>query len=44
MFLFEYDIITSYMEDILALKCTIIIELFYVIISYHIYTSVYYLV
>ena len=42
-FLFEHDIITSYMEDISALKCTAITELFYVIISYHRYTSVYYL-
>ena len=31
-FLFEYDIITSYMEDFSALKCTAITELFYVTI------------
>ena len=43
-FLFEYDIITSYMEDFSAFKCTTIAELFYIIISYHIYTNVYYLV
>ena len=43
-FLFEYDIITSYMEDFSALKCTTITKLFYVIISYHKYTSIYYLV
>ena len=29
------------MEDFSALKCTTIAELFYVIISYHIYTNVY---
>ena len=34
----------SYMEDFSAFKCTTIAELFYVIISYHIYTNVYYLV
>ena len=44
MFLFKYDIITSYKEDFSALKCTAIAELFYVIISYHIYTNIYYLV
>ena len=33
MFLFEYDIVTSYMEEFLALKCTASVELFYVIIS-----------
>ena len=33
-FLFEYDIVTSYMEDFSTLKCTAIAELFYVIISY----------
>ena len=43
-FLFEYDIVTSYMEDFSTLKCTAIAELFYIIINYHIYTSVYYLV
>ena len=43
-FLFKYDIIMSYMEDFSAFKCTTIAELFYVIISYHIYTNVYYLV
>ena len=32
-FLFEYDIVTSYMEDFSALKCTTSAELFYVIIS-----------
>ena len=32
MFLFEYDIITSYMKDFSALKCIAIIELFYVTI------------
>ena len=42
--LFEYDMVTSYMEGFLALKCTTITELFYVIKSYHIYTNVYYLV
>ena len=41
-FLFKYDIITSYMEDFSAFKYTTITELFYVIISYHIYTNVYY--
>ena len=30
------------MKDFSALKCIAIAELFYVIISYHIYTSVYY--
>ena len=44
MFLFEYDMVTSYIEDFLALKCIAITELFYVIVSYHIYTSIYYLV
>ena len=29
------------MEDFSALKCIAIAELFYVIISYHIYTSIY---
>ena len=32
------------MEDFSAFKYTTIAELFYVIISYHIYTNVYYLV
>ena len=31
------------MEDFSAFKYTTITELFYVIISYHIYTNVYYL-
>ena len=43
-FLFEYDLVTSYMEDFSTLKCTAIAELFSIIINYHIYTSVYYLV
>ena len=29
--LFEYDMVTSYMEGFSALKCTTIAELFYVI-------------
>ena len=32
------------MEDFSTLKCTAIAELFSIIINYHIYTSVYYLV
>ena len=32
-FLFEYDIVTSYMEDFSAFKRTASVELFYVIIS-----------
>ena len=32
------------MEDFSTFKCTTIAELFNVIISYHIYTNVYYLV
>ena len=32
------------MEDFLALKYTAIAKLFYIIISYHIYTNGYYLV
>ena len=44
MFLFEYNMVTSYMEGFSTLKCTAIIKLFYVIKSNHIYTSVYYLV
>ena len=43
-FLFEYDMVTSYMEGFSMLKCTTIVELFYIVISYHIYSSVYYLV
>ena len=42
--LFEYDMITSYMEGFSTLKYTTIAKLFYVIKSYHIYTNVYYLV
>ena len=38
MFLFEYDIITSYMKDFSALKCIAIIELFYVTIYKQVFT------
>ena len=38
MFLFEYDIIMSYMEDFSALKCTAIAELFYVTINIQAFT------
>ena len=31
--------VTSYMEGFSMLKCTAIVELFYIIISYHIYTQ-----
>ena len=37
-FLFEYDIITSYMEDFSALKCIAITELFYVTIYKRVFT------
>ena len=37
-FLFEYDIITSYMEKFSALKCTAIAELFYVTIYTQVFT------
>ena len=38
MFLFEYDIITSYMEKFSALKCIAIAELFYVTIYKQVFT------
>ena len=38
MILFEYDIITSYMENFSVLKCTAIAELFYVIIYTKVFT------
>ena len=38
MFLFEYDIITSYMKDFSALKCIAIAELFYVTIYKQVFT------
>ena len=37
-FLFKYDIITSYMEDFSAFKCTTIAELFYVTIYTQVFT------
>ena len=38
MFLFEYDIITSYMEDFSTLKYTVIAELFFVTIYTQMFT------
>ena len=38
MFLFEYDIITSYTKDFSALKCIAIAELFYVTIYKQVFT------
>ena len=37
-FLFEYDIITTYMEDFSALKYTVIAKLFYVTIYTQVFT------
>ena len=38
IFLFEYDIITSYLKDFSALKCTALVELFYVTIYTQMFT------
>ena len=38
MFLYEYDIITSYMKDFSALKCIAIAKLFYVTVYKQVFT------
>ena len=38
IFLFEYDIITSYMKYFSVLKCTALVELFYVTIYTQMFT------